>query len=84
MNKEYIEEITIANAATNYPGIDVSAIRDYMTGRTPTHFKPRKKTNADRIRSMSDEELADEIYAWHLLTACRSREWILDWLKKEY
>ena len=24
-----------------------------------THFKPRTKTNADRIRSMSDEELAE-------------------------
>lgn len=40
-------------------------------------------TNADRFRAMSDEELADEIYAWHLLTACKSREWIINWLKEE-
>lgn len=53
MDKEYIEEITITNAAANYPGIEVSAVRDYMTGA----LKP--KTNADRIRSMSDEELAE-------------------------
>lgn len=91
MDKEYIEEITITNAATNYPGIDVSAVRDYMTGRTPeikckeckfkaaplgdstycnkqkrivyasgcNHGELKRITNADRIRAMTDEELAD-------------------------
>ena len=43
------------------------------------------KTNADRIRSMTDEELADELVEWF---ACFSavewtREMICDWLKQE-
>lgn len=49
--------------------------------------KPRKpQTNADRIRAMSDEELAD--WVWGAETAGRAygprgkKAW-LDWLKKE-
>lgn len=47
---------------------------------------PQPKTNADRIRSMTDEELADWI--WGAETAGRAygpwgkKAW-LDWLKKE-
>lgn len=47
-------------------------------------------TNADRIRSMTDEELADllsgeNIYPWCLKEPCSEecRECILSWLKEE-
>ena len=51
-----------------------------------THFKPRKKTNADRVRAMSDEELADflEDVAMQggIETGGHILAWI-DWLKQE-
>jgi hypothetical protein len=118
MDKEYIEEITITNAAMNCPGIDVSVVRDYMTGRTPeikckeckfkaaplgdstycnkqkrivyatgcNYGEPKRKTNADRIRAMSDEELAEYLF----IKTCEDgfpqftmkNDW-LDWLKQE-
>lgn len=44
-----------------------------------------KQTNADRIRSMSDEELADEILRW--FNWLNAVEWddkrIIGWLKQE-
>lgn len=47
-----------------------------------THFKPRIKTNADRIRAMTDEELADYL-RWHNdLYSRNGMDW-LDWLKEE-
>lgn len=46
---------------------------------------PRKQTNADRLRAMSDEELADEILRW--FNWLNAVEWddkrIIDWLKEE-
>ena len=63
-----------------------------------THFKPRIKTNADRIRSMSDEELAEFLEldrdCYGCILKCQghdgkplSREAcklkVLDWLKEE-
>lgn len=45
----------------------------------------RPETNADRIRSMTDEELADEILSW--FNWLNAVEWddsrILKWLKQE-
>ena len=47
--------------------------------------KPKKMTNADRIRSMTDEELADEILRW--FNWLNAVEWddkrIINWLKQE-
>lgn len=44
--------------------------------------KPTKLSNADRIRSMTDEELAEWLFcAWHQSWYTR-QEW-LDWLKQE-
>jgi len=44
-----------------------------------------KRTNADRIRSMTDEELADEILKW--FNWLNAVEWdedrIINWLKQE-
>lgn len=40
-------------------------------------------TNADRIRLMDDDELTELLYAWHLSTFCKKKEWIHNWLKKE-
>lgn len=45
--------------------------------------KEKPMTNADRIRAMTDEELADELYFWHFSIFCRSDEEILKWLKAE-
>ena len=46
---------------------------------------PKPKTNADRIRRMSDEELADEILRW--FNWLNAVEWddkrIINWLKQE-
>ena len=43
------------------------------------------KTNADRIRSMTDEELADEILSW--FNWLNAVDWksdrIINWLKEE-
>ena len=45
----------------------------------------RIETNADRIRAMTDEELADEILRW--LNWLNAVEWddrkIINWLKQE-
>ena len=44
------------------------------------------KTNADRIRSMSDEELAEWILKHDTITYCHGRlntEQLLEWLKSE-
>lgn len=47
--------------------------------------KPKPITNADRIRSMTDEELADEILKW--FNWLNAVEWdedrIINWLKQE-
>lgn len=48
--------------------------------------KPFKtQTNADRIRSMSDEELAQAVHDMCIMTTQMSRttDWWLDWLKTE-
>ena len=48
--------------------------------------KFEKKTNADRIREMSDEELAEWILKHDTITYCHGRlntEQLLEWLKSE-
>ena len=60
------------------------------------HFKPKPKTNADRIRAMSDEELCDKFIFGDAVNPCPDigrtetcykgkdcRECWLDWLKQE-
>lgn len=62
-----------------------------MAGVTPYTENSWKKTNADRIRAMTDEELAEELYLLRL-DALRiegfdgfieTKDEILDWLKEE-
>ena len=48
-------------------------------------FKPAKTTNADRIRSMTDEEL-EKWYWWmhkEMMCATDSRTFVHNWLKQE-
>lgn len=48
-------------------------------------FEPKAKlkpTNADRIRSMSDEELSHFLFGIQCAPASKPKEW-LDWLKQE-
>ena len=52
---------------------------DGITVSTP-YLAPKPKTNAGRIRSMSDEELAEFIYDKN---EEGSREAWLEWLRKE-
>lgn len=40
----------------------------------------KQQTNADRIRSMTDEELAQEIWSCHIFASFAD---LLDWLKHE-
>lgn len=42
----------------------------------------RHPSNADRVRAMTDEELATEIWTWNCVRAMK-REKILDLLKQE-
>lgn len=44
-----------------------------------SHYKPKPITNADRIRAMTDEELA---YFMANIEPCRESAW-LDWLRRE-
>lgn len=48
-------------------------------------YEPKKLTNADRIRSMTDEELADELLEWYAVFSAVewTKDMILDWLRKE-
>ena len=56
--------------------------RNYIAKPTP---KRKRKTNADLIRAMTDEELADEILKW--FNWLNAVEWdedrIINWLKQE-
>ena len=48
-------------------------------------FEPKAKpkpTNADRIRSMSDEEFSHFLFGIQCAPASRPKEW-LDWLRKD-
>lgn len=51
-----------------------------------SNYKPKPLTNADRIRSMTDEELAEWIFntLWSYDAICekRKKDW-LDWLNQE-
>lgn len=58
----------------------------FLTDRTKPLFKSKwPKTNADRFRAMTDEELASELLS--LFAAFYEVEWsreaILEWLKQE-
>lgn len=43
-------------------------------------FKEKRQTNADRIRAMTDNELAQEIWSCHVFASFAD---LLDWLKQE-
>ena len=52
-----------------------------------SHFSQSKQTNADRIRAMSDEELAEYLDGvchdlWQMFVKDPQKMW-LDWLKQE-
>lgn len=68
---EYIDEWCDKVKDSTYPDIE----------RECKHFK--QATNADRIRAMTDDELTELLYAWHLSTFHKKKEWIHNWLKKE-
>ena len=44
--------------------------------------RKRKQTNADRIRAMSDEELAERLDEWQDWGGGLGKEWWLEWLKQ--
>ena len=48
-----------------------------------TEFEPQ--TNADKLRSMTDEKLAEWLHDIHLIShdIGLSNDWWLDWLKQE-
>ena len=50
-----------------------------MAGVKPYTHDAWKKTNADRIRSMSDEELSHFLFGIQCAPASNPKEW-LDWL----
>ena len=43
---------------------DLQAMEDFIACK---HFKPKNETNADKIRAMSDEELAEFIPCPHMV-----------------
>ena len=76
------DEARLNNIAEHFE-VDLSEIREFLKMKQRQKRKP--KTKADRIRAMSDEELADELLEWFAcFTAVEwSRDMILDWLKQE-
>ena len=65
--------------------VDINEVADEIL--TISTYKGKKQTNADRIRSMSDEELEEflvdvETYGYHDQSISGTLE-ILDWLKSE-
>ena len=52
---------TATKQFTEICSLCVSAIDDSGETTPPSKWKPKPQTNADRIRAMSDEELADVI-----------------------
>ena len=50
-----------------------------VVGGKPTNFKPKPKTNADRIRAMTDEELAKWIAS---IAFARETPWCAQFLEK--
>ena len=49
-----------------------------------SHYKPKPITNAERIRAMTDEELAEELWAWNQVCCYKwTKDKILKWLKEE-
>ena len=65
--------------------INFTEIPGGLAERIVNYKKEHPKTNADRIRAMTDEELADEVLRW--FNWLNAVEWddnrILDWLKTE-
>ena len=52
----------------------------------PTNFKPKPQTNADHIRGMTDEELAEWVWSAECAGRAygpRGKQAWLDWLKQE-
>ena len=47
---------------------------DGPEGKEPSNWKPKPMTNADRIRAMTDEELAKFIPDWSYTNACKCDE----------
>lgn len=49
------------------------------------NWKAIPVTNAQKIRSMTDEELADELLEWYAVFSAVewTKDMILDWLRKE-
>lgn len=73
---------------------EVASIQNYETNRTcncqhnsnsrdnePCCRCDSRKTNADRLRNMSDEELAEWIY-WHNTKFSSEKQWF-EWLQSE-
>ena len=57
--------------------------------KTATYQCPgykHKRTNAEHIRNMTDEEMADELLEWYAVFSAVewTKDMILNWLKKEY
>jgi hypothetical protein len=49
---------------------------------TYAKYGPKQKTNAERIRSMNDEEFSHFLFGIQCAPASRPKEW-LNWLKQE-
>ena len=65
---------------------EIIVLRKKKETKTTIEYEELKpKTNADRIRAMTDEELADEILRW--FNWLNAVEWddkrIINWLKQE-
>lgn len=82
----------MASFADKYGGW-CTCTRDKCSDECKTYrkYKPKPTTNADRIRAMTDEELAEQLYLLRL-DALRlegydgfieTKDEILDWLKEE-
>ena len=65
--------VGVCNRGTNL----VEAVQNYEAEKCPY-----KKTNGDRIRAMSDEELAESLEDWQDWGGGLTKELWLEWLKE--
>ena len=88
--EEFMEQFKVVDTDHVYSN-GVEFVPIFRVKHWIEYQKSKKKTNADRIRNMTDEELAktisgDAIYPWCTEEPCKYESWtdcVLAWLKQE-
>ena len=83
------EEINVPSKACE---MCITAVLENGKRSDPSHWRKKPQTNADRIRAMSDEDLAWELMIWRIETEAKhhgvesnypnTKTTILEWLRQ--